>query len=80
MLKASLLLQFHDNQPPGSIESIFKGGKILMNRQLSENKIYLETEFTEISQFNHFLQTIPDNLCETEVIGLYETGEIIREL
>ena len=80
MLKASLLLQFHDNQPPGSNESIFKEGKILMIRKLSENKIYLETEFTEISQFNHFLQTIPENLCETETIGLYAKGEIIKEL
>lgn len=78
--KASLILHLYDFVTPSSLDATLKEGWVLMKRELYENKIYLETSFTEISQFDQLLKTIPSNLCKTEVLGVYAEGRIISGL
>ncbi len=80
ILKASMVLQIYDNQPGSSFDSIMREVKVLMKKELHENKIYLEAAFTQISHFDQFLQTIPHDLCKIVVAGIYEPGRIIEGL
>ncbi len=79
-LKASLLLQFPDNEEGKAVDSLSDQFRILVVKQISKGESYIEAEIKDSSQFDHLQETIHHKLWAIRICGIFEQNDITEGL